>query len=167
MALEGITLIKAPSTEPNAGIFNLPSQFNRKDHAALWAKHGAEVEARQQREYLQGSNFSAEGWTVWKDKADKICTVATRAGETYVLMFRKRTIQDNVNAIYGDVSKRRMIQEHDGATIGGNAAGDTGMLTDQALERSHIRDFDGEVGLNIRFNVDSPTAKPDVTAVTK
>lgn len=156
----------APNSEPNAGIFNLPTDFNRRDHAALWAKQGAETEARTQREHLEGTNFSADGWAVWKDKKDKICTVATRKGDVYVLMFRKRTIQDNVNAIYGDVSKRRVIAEHAGETVGGQALRDSGMISDEQLSRNQIRDFDGEVGLNIRYNKDTAAASPDVTAVT-
>lgn len=166
MALEGISIVTAPASEPNAGVFNLPKDFDRNTHASLWAKQGAEVEARQQREYLEGSNFSAEGWEVWKDKKDKICTVATRKGDVYVLMFRKRVVQDNVNAIYGDVSKRRIIAEHAGETVGGQALQDTGLLTNQTLNRNHIRDFDGEEGLNISMNLSSATPKPDINAVT-
>lgn len=145
-----IEILKVHEGDTGAGLFNLPMSFDRKRYAACWKKVGQEVTAAQQREVIASLGLTADGWEVFKDNG-KICKVATKKDGEYVLMFRPREIQDAVNALYGNESKRRLLVEKRGETIGGKPVEDPGLLNERVLEQSigkEGQDLDGEVSLN-------------------
>lgn len=132
MAIEAI---KVPEGAVNAGMFNLPPAFDTKKFAASWVDEG-QVEQKQQRETLVGTQLSADGWKVWKkDAKDDATKVHGSNKKIYILMCRPRKIQDQVNAIYGDVSKKAFNREVAGETAAGEALQDSGILTEQRLKR--------------------------------
>jgi hypothetical protein len=147
-----IEIIKNPDSEPNAGVFNLPPSFDRKAYVSAWVSAGGPVQAKQERQYIPGTNYSADGWTVFKDPENghKICKVATAKSGEFVLMMRPRAIQDAVNAICGNVGKQRMMSEKEGTTIGGQAPNDPGLLNAEQLSRvdGRMSDDDGRITLN-------------------
>jgi hypothetical protein len=133
----GIRVISSAEKGPNAGYFNLPPDFDQKKHAAHWEREGGAVEQRQQVQPILGTNYGADGWQVWKypaghELANRICKVTLKSG-TYVLMFRPRNVQDNVNAICGNVSKRHLMREQQGMSIAGAPITDPGILNDEQI----------------------------------
>lgn len=151
MALE---IIEKPATEPDMGMFNLPPEFDREKYAAKWVKKGHEVEAARQRQTLIGAgNVSADGWQVYKPAKGGLHTANTQKGE-YVLMFRDKAVQEQVNAVYGNVGKQRMMAEKSKAAASRGETGATGMLSDEQLRAAGYRDDlarseqEGEVVLN-------------------
>lgn len=58
-----------------------------------------------------------------------------RDGVVYVLHYRSLEVQNQVNQVYGDLSREAMVNEIRGETIGGTAPDDPGMLSDQVLKR--------------------------------
>ena len=146
----GIELISGPTSETNACIFNLPAEFDRKKLAAKWVKAGNAVQAATQREHLIGTRLTADGWEVWKAGPKGMPHKAATTKEEFVLMCRPRTIQDAVNAIYGNVGKERMMAEKAGETSGGVPMGDSGMLNESILSKysGERSDDDDSVKLN-------------------
>jgi len=134
--MDGITLISGPN-KTNAGPFNLPAKFDGRIHAARWAEKGAEVEYNQQPQQIIGTRYQSNGWSVWldPDKQKKPYEVKVASGKTYVLMFRDKALNSEVNKIYGDVSKRAINQELAGASRPKTPDGHVlpGMLTDAEL----------------------------------
>lgn len=131
-----IQLIQGPKGQatPAPGPLSLPAAFDRKMHAAKWVKEGPEVDAAAQREWLLGTQLTADGWEVWRDAQNKPYKVPLKGG-VYILLHRLRTVQDGVNAIYGNVGKERLLQERRGDTTGGVPTNDPGMLSDERLSK--------------------------------
>jgi hypothetical protein len=141
----------------NAGVFALPKEFDTKLYAAEWAKKGADVDAKRGPQPIVGTNFGAVGWKPWLYPEDsklkgRPCEVAVKNG-TYVLLCRPRGVQNDVNAIYGNVSKQHLIREQQGESIAGQPVRDPGMLSDARIrETTGIKEFGGDDRLNIEMN---------------
>ena len=134
-----IQFLTTPTGETHAGIFTLPANFDRQEHAAKWVKVGHSVAAAANREHLVGTSLTADGWEVWKDGKTPATGVPHKipaASGEYILLFRSRKVQDAVNAIYGNVGKERMQQEKRGQTTGGVPITDNGMLGEERLSRA-------------------------------
>ena len=130
MALEPIS---APSQQSDAGIFNLPPGFDKNKHAAEWVE-SSQVEFKKQRQVLPQTRFTADGWEPYKVEGAKTAfTVTAGNGKKYVLMVRPRVLQDQVNALFGNVSKDQIRREQKGDTVAGAVPQDPGMLTEQRL----------------------------------
>ena len=137
-----IEILKTPQGSPDSGIFNLPPAFDTTKFAAEWVEEGM-VEMKKQRQSLIGCNATADGWEVWKAKPkDSVTTVSTSRGKKFVLMCRDRKLQNDVNAMFGNVSKNAIRREIKGETVAGDIQQDPGMLTEQRL-RGELR---GEAG---------------------
>jgi hypothetical protein len=153
-----IELIQVPlgaraSNVRAAGIFSLPQEFDIKQYASKWAKTGQDAASAQEREHLVGSNLTADGWEVWKrgGSSGKPLIVHAQSGD-YVLLCRRREIQDSVNAIYGNIGKERMMAEKRGETTGGVPVQDPGQLGDerlaQVIGRDAVTQEEGQIILN-------------------
>lgn len=127
------------------GSFKLPANFDQGGLAAGFYLE-SEVPSMQADQTLHGTKFSAPGWAVWKepdfllgtktpnpDKGKKK-TVTTRdkVPEVYVLMCRPMDVQQQVNEVYGMLSRERMDNEI--ATSAAFTSQDTGMLSDERLK---------------------------------
>jgi len=130
MALE---ILKSPDGRVDAGLFNLPPGFDTKRWAVEWVEEG-QVAFKQQRQTIPGANMSADGWSVYKGsetedkKSGKQITVVNGAGKKFVLMVRPRQLQDDVNALCGNISKGFIRRETKGETVAGAQTQDPGML---------------------------------------
>lgn len=128
-----IEINKAPSGSADAGMFNLPPKFDVKKYASMWVEE-SQVSYMQQRQVLTGTNKTADGWVVWKnDKLDNPTTVKSSGGKKFVLMCRSRKVQDEANAIFGNVSKEALNREITGSTVAGGPQQDPGILTERQL----------------------------------
>jgi hypothetical protein len=133
MAIEMLTVAQGQS---DAGLFNLPPAFDTKRYAAEWAEEGS-VEMKKQRQVLPQVGATADGWEVWKDGANgKPVKVKISGGRSFTLMCRPRVIQDQVNALFGNVSKKFINREVTGETVAGNAPQDPGILTEERLREN-------------------------------
>ena len=128
----GIQILQQPTSEVDAGIFNLPPEFDRKKNAAQWKQMGAEVLKAQERQSILGTHLTADGWEPFKDKAGGPVKRISTNGKEYMLMFRPREIQDAVNALYGNVGKERMSMSKRGESSAGVPLA-KGVLTEEQL----------------------------------
>jgi hypothetical protein len=147
MALE---VLKNPSGSVDAGMFNLPPDFDTTRYAAEWVLE-QNVEFKKQRQVLPGTGMTADGWEVWKPEGRKNpYTVSGSGNKKFVLMCRPAEIQRQVNAVLGNVSKKLINRELRGETIAADAPADPGMLTDQRLSAvaGHSQASDSEFQLN-------------------
>lgn len=152
---EGIITLTGPLAGQE-GYFSLPVEFDRKLHVANWVKVGPSVQQAQQIQPIIGTRQAAVGWATWKfpkghKDAGKPHKVTVKAGE-YILMFRPRKVQENVNAIYGNVSKRHLLREQRGETIGGAPVRDPGVLHHERITKNGIRDFGDDYEMNLTPN---------------
>lgn len=134
----GLEVIKGPhgSATVDAGLFQLPPAFDQTVHAAEWVEEG-QVPYKRQRQNLPQTGMSADGWEVWKlEPKDKATIVTNGSGKKFVLMCRSRLIQDQINALYGNVSKKLINREVRGETVAGEAGQDPGILTEARLKRT-------------------------------
>jgi hypothetical protein len=164
----GIQLLSAPLGVGNEapGPMNLPMAFDRKKSAAKWVKQGPAVDAAKEREWIAGTQLTADGWNVWKDGDGKPHTVSLQSG-VYVLLHRSRAVQDAVNAICGNIGKERLKQERSGVTTGGVPVQDPGLLSDDRIAKvTGVRENleEGDVEMNPvpdveRQRVESPKLK--------
>lgn len=115
----------------STGPMSLPPTFKTAESAAKWAKEGNEVIFYQQPQILQGTQYTAPGWEVWKDDKGQPYKVTLPSG-TYVLMFRSRDIQDAVHQAYANLSRERMIAEATGETLEKDGPG---MLSHKQLNK--------------------------------
>ncbi len=178
MSLEGITDVVNAGSNVDAGQFNLPTEFDVAQYASRWVKKGNAVEQARQPEPLMGTNKQAAGWELWKypktnkeKKAGLNCEANLKSG-TYMLMFRKRSIQDNVNAIYGNVSKELLMREQRGETVGGAVNTDSGLISDERISKKYglteFGDDNGSIALNkITSSAAKVEADPEVVATTE
>lgn len=133
----GLEPIKQPQGGVDAGLFNLPPGFDSKKYAAEWVEEG-QVMFKKQRQSIPETGMSADGWDVYKHTTDesktgKRYTVVNSKNKTFVLMVRPRQVQDDVNALCGNVSKKRIQREIKGETVAGNAPADSGILPEHRL----------------------------------
>lgn len=143
-----IILESGPSSETDAGIFNLPPSFDRSLFAAQWFKKGMAADAAKERQSLLGTRLTADGWSIFM--VDRKPVVRLSASGEFVLMFRPRDIQVAVCAIYGNVGKERMLAQKRGEKTTGGVPTNDGQLAEETLSRltgERERD-DGEVRLN-------------------
>lgn len=151
----GLQFTEMPQTEPDAGLFNLPVEFDRAKFAASWVKKGPDVQREAQRQPVLGApGITADGWQVWKDSKGKMATVATSKSGEFILMFRPREVQDQVNALYGNVSKGRMLREklQASAVRKETQAGSQGMLTSEQLREARMADSEADGDDGIKMN---------------
>lgn len=157
-----IQILEMPQGHPSelGGPLALPAGFDTTRFAAKWVKEGNAVAAAQEREFLLGTkNLTADGWQPWHDgdspSRGKLYKVALQSG-TYVLMYRDRGVQDDVNAIYGNVGKERQIAEQSGQTSAGVPLTDPGVLSDEKLApiMGPMENEPGEVKMNPVRNVE-------------
>lgn len=134
----GIQTIKTPHQTPDAGMFNLPPEFDTKLLAAEWVEE-RNVNYKTQRQTLLGTNKTADGWALWREgPKEKPITVTTGKNVKYFLMCRPREVQDQVNAIFGNVSKININKELEGQTIEGKSVAtvDPGMLGEERIKNA-------------------------------
>jgi hypothetical protein len=151
--------------EASAGVFTLPAEFDTAKHAAEWVKKGPDVDAKRAAQPILGTNFGAVGWTPWAYPAGhalaKRPAEVTVKGGTYILMCRPRSVQNDVNAIYGNVSKQHLVREQSGQTIAGSPV-EGGMLSDSRIrEATGITEFGGE---DLRVEMNPVAVAPRVEA---
>jgi hypothetical protein len=145
-----IELLKTPqgsglNAGPDAGLFSLPPEFDTKKFAAEWVESG-QVQMKQQRQTIQQAGVTADGWEIWrKNKDDKATEVHTSGSKKFILMCRSRIVQDQVNAIYGNVSKQVLAREIKGETVTGvgGQVQDPGILTEDRLKNVLGGEFSG------------------------
>lgn len=146
-----IEIIQQPMSDAPAGMFELPTGFDRKKYAAKWVLMGASVAKAQGREQLLGTRLSADGWSVYQEDRKPVKRTTEKSGE-YILMFRSREEQDAVNAVYGNVGKERMIHQKKGQIKTSGGVDMSGQLSDEQLQRAIPNDRsmeeDGEVKMN-------------------
>jgi hypothetical protein len=130
----GIQILSQPESEVDAGIFNLPKDFDTKVHAAKWVAEGNAVEKAKERQTLIGTRLHADGWTVYTEKGKPVKR-STERGGSFILMFRPREIQDAVNAVFGNVGKERMIMHKKGESTSGGVPLNPGILTEEQVVR--------------------------------
>lgn len=156
MPEEGI-FVHNVSKEPTAGVFNLPPEFDKDNYVAEWVKKGSDVDAKKLAQPIVGTNYASQGWTVWTHPqghrlAGRPAEVPTSKSGVYILMYRPRKIQEQVNALYGNVSKQHLIREQSGQSIAGQIVSDPGMLSDERIKQATgITEFGGE-DLQVQMN---------------
>lgn len=124
----------------SAGLFTLPPSFDQRQFAAQWAEVGVEADYLQQEQPMMGLALITDGWQIWKDpvsKTNREVTTRGKEGKKYVLMFRSRELQDEINALYGDKSKADIYKTQIGETIPLSEQGErvSGMLTEKQLQQ--------------------------------
>ena len=145
-----IEILQQPESEVDAGIFNLPKDFDREKYATCWKLAGNAVEKAKERQVLIGTRLTADGWEVYTEKGKPVKRSTERGGE-YILMFRPREIQDAVNAVFGNVGKERMILHKKGESTTGGVPLTPGILTEEQVLRQtgeRLSEEDGAVKFN-------------------
>lgn len=131
-----IEMLKGPQQSADAGIFNLPPSFDTKQWAAEWVE-SSQVAMKEQRQVLQQVGATADGWTIWRNEANSEPTVVSGSGnKKFFLMCRPRAIQDEVNALYGDVTKKLLNKTVQGQLIGteaGVTSQEQGMVSEDRI----------------------------------
>ncbi len=130
-----IEMLRGPASSQTAGMFSLPTCFKTEKFAAQWSKVGPDADKAMEKQHIIGTNLTADGWQIYRDKDKKPVKRASQNGD-YVLMFRPKEIQNAVNAIYGNVGYERMVQEKKGETVGGVPVSDFGMLNEAAIVKA-------------------------------
>lgn len=161
----GLQFVEMPASEPDAGMFNLPPEFDRKQHAAHWVKKGPDVQRMAQRQPVVGAQgVTSDGWQVWKDSKGRQAAVTTSKSGEYILMFRPKLVQDQENALYGNVSKGRMLREkHAAASARQETRADApGMLTSEQLREARMSDSEADGDDGIKMNAIGEIARATV-----
>lgn len=110
----------------------LPDEFDQKTHSAKWAFVGASADKARLPQHL-APGYIVDGWEIWKDGKGQPC-IRPLGKQQAILMFRPKTLQKAVNAVYGNISRERTIAEQEGRTVQGQFV-QQGMLTDEVLRR--------------------------------
>lgn len=153
--IEGLTAYTAPAGTVQKGRLSLPPEFNSNQFVGKWVKQGPSVAMAKQRVPIPSESVVADGWAVWEDKNKKPC-IRTISSGAFILMFRPRVLQEAINKIHGNQSRKRMLDEAQGKTVtslDGGLNGDRGMLTPDKLAtipglRESEPTFEGDVRLN-------------------
>ena len=143
--------------------FALPPQFPAHTHASRWVEDGPGVLEAKQFEYIPGANVKAKGWDVWlhDPEAGKVAETSTEEDalppkraklkpyvrtigkRNYVLMCRPKRLQQAVNKLYADESRRRTGQVISGEVNPVAGSDDPhGLVTDHQLNRYAGRERD-------------------------
>lgn len=154
-----IELLKREQAITDSGLFNLPSSFDQKRWAAQWVEEGS-VDSMRQRQPIVGAGATADGWEVWKPEGSKGAPHKVKSinSRTYVLMYRSRHVQDQVNALYGNLSKKFINKEVTGQTVAGEIGQDPGMLTEEHLRQQGGGSLSEESILPLNQVADEPSA---------
>jgi hypothetical protein len=130
------------------GKFITPAEFDTERFASAFYLEGQESRAMQADQQLLGIPLIAEGWQVWKypkflttsgkqvphPLADQPHRVAgSSPDENYVLHFRSKDVQDQVNRAYADLSHDAMKAEILGETASGENT--EGLITERYLKQ--------------------------------
>lgn len=136
LMVEGIREIDAHAIVNQSQLL-LPEGFQEKLYSAKWSFVGSSADKARLPQHL-APGYAVDGWEVWKypsgEDKDKPC-IRPLGNKQAVLMFRPKTLQKAVNAVYGNISRERTIAEQEGRTVQGQAVQDHGVLTDQVLRR--------------------------------
>ena len=163
----GISTYESPAGHVNKGALELPKDFDSARHAAKWVKNGAGVQRAQEPEIIASEGVQVVPWAVWQSKTKQICKRILASG-VFILMFRPKNIQQAANKIYGNVSRKRMVTEGEGHTIGGERNSDTGMLNNSRLSREgENRVFEGQIQINKITQEDTTISTEAVATVDK
>lgn len=150
--IEGLTRIEGPSGAANrmAGSkFALPPGFDTSKYASAWIEEGPQVQEAMQEVYLESEGVKAQGWQIFKimkpkkvsdekdEKSKPEMVPCTRAigKAVYVLMYRPKKLQQALNIIYANQSRRLVQQEIRGDTVAANESGDPGIITAAELSK--------------------------------
>lgn len=153
------------------GDYALPVEFNSKKFASAFVAKGNEVDAMKNRQVLLNTNYTADGWKVWKypdtiptgklDEQNKpifkphpragkmhIVTSRVKGGGKYVLMYRDAGVQREVNQAYANLSRDNMEMEVTGQTVAGaNLDDDPGMLGADRLPKHEAEPYEPPVAV--------------------
>lgn len=141
--------------QQGSGLLTPPADFDLSRFAAKWAKEGNEVAVAMQEQRVQGTEYTAPGWQPWKDKDGKQYRVSLGDG-SYILMFRPKEIQQAVQEAYGELSRKRLIAEGIGETVGG-ATPQKWLVTNQDLNKQEGRDPEVEALSKSQSTVVNPS----------
>lgn len=152
------------------GKYALPPEFPSDKYASAFFAEGPESLAAQQDQPVLGTEFVAPGWSVWrypgalekakkKTKKDKTDVAELSDGahplagkphkivdgsNTYVLHYRPREIQDDVNLAYALHSTDELVSEVKGESLALDPSQRNGILTSQDLSARGDRDLEAE-----------------------
>lgn len=168
--IEGLEAVTSP-VNVNKGHLEMPVEFDQNRFVGAWFKRGPQANKMRQPEVLGGAQIKAAGWSVWKDSKGRTCQRSLSSG-VYILMFRPKNLQQAIQKIYGNESRRRMVQEASGQTVAGDINQDSGILTNSVLSRMPGLERDEVEPLNIEFNQignedDAATKVATAVATTK
>lgn len=114
-----------------SGALSLPANFPRTKYAVKWVEKGFNAQQAMQEQHI-APNIIADGWTVYKDRGQPVQRILS--GKAWILMVRPKELQENINAIYGNLSREKVVREHSGETASGQPLVDHGILSSQALQ---------------------------------
>lgn len=154
----------------------VPEEFDTKKYVGKWAFVGSSAERARQPQRIQGTTHAVDGWEVFKypkNHADESLRdtpcIRPLGGKQAILLFRPKVLQRAVNAIHGNISRERMIAEHEGETISGQPVHDGSMLNSKRL-RGYDPSEEAQ-GPNYGFNqipaLKKPTAGRSARTTTK
>lgn len=160
LLVEGIRDLGAHAVANKSKLL-VPKEFPARTHVAKWAHVGAQAEAAQEPQFLiPGQGYVVDGWVTFKypkghKEAGEPCVRALGGGKVILLM-RPRELQAAVNAIHGNLSRQRTIDEQQGITVTGQPV-PVGVLNEQKL-RGYDPATEATVPLGYKFN-EIPAAK--------
>jgi len=160
--IEGLSFLSVgeKSNKLSGSKFALPPGFPAHAYASRWVEDGPAILEARQDEYMPGGLYKAKGWDVWLHDPDATKVVKkeeevpeggdalppkrpklkpysrTIGKRVYVLLCRPKSLQQAVNRIYADESRRRC-----GAVLSGEVnpvAGEDdphGLVTEHQLSR--------------------------------
>lgn len=147
MAIQGLESYDAPDSILHEGHLPLPVEFDRTQFAGKWVFEGPNVEKAKSSEVIPSARMRAAGWSVWLDpKTKKECKRALNK-TACILMFRPKELQKAINKLYANASRRRLIDELDGASTTRAMAGGSGLLDKEQLDRVGDRERDEDEGV--------------------
>lgn len=155
MNISGFREIVGPRNQDRVrGRLTMPKEADSRLYAFKWVKLGIDVSRALQAEQVIGTNYEVDGWQRWKSRMGKPHSRALKEG-TFILMFRPKALQENLQRTYGNISRQRTINEALGHTVAGEAASDRGMLVDTILntvERASGDDSNEQLVTGLRLN---------------
>lgn len=158
-------------TNNQGGKFSLPPEFDTEKWASGFYLEGNESLAMGQDQPLQGTDLVACGWAVWKYPEEHIVMIpdednpgslkqdlqahpkanephrvnGMKPGEVWLLHCRPKDVQDDVNRVYGELSREQMVREIEGDTFTmDEGANPSGMLTNKLLNAEIGKDSEIE-----------------------
>jgi hypothetical protein len=155
MNVSGFREIVGPRNQNRVrGRLSMPLDADTRLYSFKWVKMGIDVSRAMQVEQVIGTNYEVDGWQRWKSKTGKPHSRTLKDG-TFLLMFRPRALQENLQRTYGNISRQRTINEALGHTVAGEAATDKGMLVDTILntvERNTGEETNDQLVTGLRLN---------------